>query len=573
MNKKLLLGSLCICIGGSLILSCSSSREPKTMRLFMQSKRVNIELPKEGSGPAGVLSEQVSFTQEPDTTNDVAVANKDSVGDIWRSVELDRVDIVASRKVVKQVTVREGSVRLEFNLKVPGTLIDSCWRMTFTPILHTNDTTETILDPVVLVGSQFTRVQDANYRAYDMFLKGIIDPSAYDSMFLDRKGIAHDIHRRQKLYFGLYDKERDRQLSYEKWRKMTVNRQNFFNMRTEARRTGLYHTLDRKRIEQSVRRYITGKDTVGLGRTYKRKYQRKTGFWPMYKVRRQLTAGRVPGGYRDLYISGRNLSDIHNYAFNLKDSLDISRNRYFFDKIAHNEMNDRHRDEIRTQMIPFPYIDSVKVREISRPGKDYTYSYVVNLPVTEGMKKLQLRLGTLVEASDLSTWRPAPSDTLVFVIASLSDMLDRTAMERFALPPSGAQSLDDPDAQTSYSYEGNEYAEGLRLLQERDYRNALKILERYPDYNTALCLTCLGYHNEAAGLLTQLPKTARREYLYAVVCARLGNAFEAVEHLLEACRKDPDLVLRVNMDPELSDLIPQFIGLKEQLDKIAAGEE
>ncbi|GAE24080.1 hypothetical protein JCM10003_3962 [Bacteroides pyogenes JCM 10003] len=52
----------------------------------------------------------------------------------------------------------------------------------------------------------------------------------------------------------------------------------------------------------------------------------------------------------------------------------------------------------------------------------------------------------------------------------------------------------------------------------------------------------------------------------------MQNAYEAVEHLLEACRRDPDMVLRVNMDPELSDLIPQFVGLREELDKIAAGE-
>ena len=71
--------------------------------------------------------------------------------------------------------------------------------------------------------------------------------------------------------------------------------------------------------------------------------------------------------------------------------MDISRHRYFYDRIAENEMNDRNRDEIRRRMIPFPYIDSVMVRQNSDSvsGHDYIYNYVYSLPVTDGMKKLR----------------------------------------------------------------------------------------------------------------------------------------------------------------------------------------
>lgn len=104
--------------------------------------------------------------------------------------------------------------------------------------------------------------------------------------------------------------------------------------------------------------------------------------------------------------------------------MDISRHRYFYDRIAENEMNDRNRDEIRRRMIPFPYIDSVMVRQNSDSvsGHDYIYNYVYSLPVTDGMKKLRVRLESIVEATDRSTWRPAASDTLLFIVASLSDL-------------------------------------------------------------------------------------------------------------------------------------------------------
>lgn len=269
---------------------------------------------------------------------------------------------------------------------------------------------------------------------------------------------------------------------------------------------------------------------------------------------------------------GRSLSNIHNYVLTATDSMDISRHRYFYDRVAENEMNDRNRDEIRRRMIPFPYIDSVMVRQNSDSvsGHDYIYNYVYSLPVTDGMKKLRVRLESIVEATDRSTWRPAASDTLLFIVASLSDLVDRSALDQYVIASAETDSL--AASGPVYTPQGEEYAEALRLLSERQYRQALPILEKRPDYNTALCLTQLGYHKEASALLDQLPVDSRKEYLHAVVSARQGDDYLAVEHMLAACRMNPNLVLRIPLDPELSDLIPKFFGLRMELDRIAEGK-
>lgn len=564
-----------LCMGMFLIISCSTSRAPKTMRLFLQAKRPNILLPYGENSNSGILGEQVEFSSVTDTLAAVSPETTDS-SDIWRTVHLDRVDVVAARTVIRQVTMRQGSVRLEFDVQVPGVLIDSCWRLVLTPVLSGVDSTDTSLRPVVLSGSDFIRMQEAHYKSYEQFLKGIIDPSAYDSIYLDRKSIARDIFRRQKFFYDLYDKERDRQLAYEKWKRLSLDRQNYWNMRVQANRTDLHHRLERKKIKESVRSYVAGRDTFGLSSRYSRKYRRIANFWPMYRMERKMSLAGVPARYQDLYSGGRSLSDIRNYVLSASDSTEISRHRYFFDRIAENEMNNRNRDLIRERMIPFPYIDSVMVRRTAVPGEDYIYSYTYSLPVKEGMKKLRLRLESIVEATDYSTWHPAPSDTLLFVVASLSDLVDYSLLQKFAIAssePDSAFAMSDSLVSTpSYTPEGESYAEGLRFLQEREYHKALPLLQAYPDYNTALCLTSLGYHSEASALLQQLPRTANREYLYAVVCARMENALEAVEHLLDACRMNPDLILRIPLDPELSDLVPQFIGLRQELDKIASGE-
>ena len=532
MNKYLKshITAAAFCAGVLLAVSCSTSREPRTMRLFMQSGRPNIFLPHEESAPSGVLAEQVGFTTSSDTLPGEFEEVSDSTDDVWKTIHLGGVDIVAARTVVKQVTMREGSVRLEFNIHVPSLLIDSCWRVTLTPMLCTSDSSGFPLPPVVLSGSSFTRMQEADYKAYRLFLNGIVDPSAYDSVYLDRKGINKDIACRQRFFYELYGKERDRQLAYEKWKRLALERQNFWNTRTQANRATLRHRLERKRIEESVRRYVAGRDTLGLWASYDRKYHRTASFWP------------------------------------------ISRHRYFYDRIAENEMNDRNRDEIRRRMIPFPYIDSVMVRQNSDSvsGHDYIYNYVYSLPVTDGMKKLRVRLESIVEATDRSTWRPAASDTLLFIVASLSDLVDRSALDQYVIASAETDSL--AASGPVYTPQGEEYAEALRLLSERQYRQALPILEKRPDYNTALCLTQLGYHKEASALLDQLPVDSRKEYLHAVVSARQGDDYLAVEHMLAACRMNPNLVLRIPLDPELSDLIPKFFGLRMELDRIAEGK-
>lgn len=226
MNKYLKshITAAAFCAGVLLAVSCSTSREPRTMRLFMQSGRPNIFLPHEESAPSGVLAEQVGFTTSSDTLPGEFEEVSDSTDDVWKTIHLGGVDIVAARTVVKQVTMREGSVRLEFNIHVPSLLIDSCWRVTLTPMLCTSDSSGFPLPPVVLSGSSFTRMQEADYKAYRLFLNGIVDPSAYDSVYLDRKGINKDIACRQRFFYELYGKERDRQLAYEKWKRLALER-------------------------------------------------------------------------------------------------------------------------------------------------------------------------------------------------------------------------------------------------------------------------------------------------------------------------------------------------------------
>lgn len=104
-------------------------------------------------------------------------------------------------------------------------------------------------------------------------------------------------------------------------------------------------------------------------------------------------------------------------------------------------------------------------------------------------------------------------------------------------------------------YKGSNYEQGVRLLMEREYRKALVLLADYPDYNTALCLACLGYNAKAYELLVKLQKDGNRDYLLAIVASRLGKKDEAIAFMKDAFKEDPSKKYRVRLDYEAQELV------------------
>ncbi|MCE8626447.1 hypothetical protein K0F10_18040 [Bacteroides fragilis] len=532
------------------------------MRLFMQASGATVELPGTSSADgAFTVSETVGFRDSVVVDNSVSAV--DSVEeDIWKSIDLDRIDIVAQRKSIERVMERNGEVTLMFYVKAPKALLDSCWKLTIHPELIEKDSS-VLLSPVILRGKEFIRMQENQYKAYDDFLRGIIPESKYDSAFVDREGIRKDIFARQRLFWKVYEAERRRRLAYLKWKTLMDKRHGWISTKVEGNRNSLKQHMQRDVLERSVEKFIAGYDTVGIRASYQKKYDRRTGFWPAYRLPRAMTVKDVPSRFQELWLSGGRLEDIRNYSFTRQDSVEIASHRYFRRAIAENEYNRDHQDLIRDRIIRFPYADSAMVNQTANPSEDFSYLYTYRIPVCEGMKKLHITLRGNVLATDHSVWSLLPADTLTFVIASVADLADVSLARRFDIAG---------DSVNHITPEREEYAQGLEALSNREYQKALGILEKYPDYNTAVALTCLGYHAKSEELLKQLPQTAAVEYLRAIVNARLEDYQTAAELLLEACRKDDKYVYRTEMDSDIVALLPRFMGLKEELERIASEE-
>lgn len=108
------------------------------------------------------------------------------------------------------------------------------------------------------------------------------------------------------------------------------------------------------------------------------------------------------------------------------------------------------------------------------------------------------------------------------------------------------------------------YMAGVKALQERDYQGAIARLRPYRDFNTAVAYLSLDYNQSALEILASLPKSPRRDYMLALVSARLGDERQALELYMHACEEDPSMRFRGSLDPEISMLIKKYGLNKEQ---------
>lgn len=102
------------------------------------------------------------------------------------------------------------------------------------------------------------------------------------------------------------------------------------------------------------------------------------------------------------------------------------------------------------------------------------------------------------------------------------------------------------------------YMRGVSCLRDHDYETAIKLLQPYKDFNTAVACVALDRNSTAMEILSGLEKTAAVDYLYAILYARDGDDRNAVQHYIHACAAEPSYIHRGNLDPEISALIRKY---------------
>ena len=737
--------------------SCSTSdRKFMTQSLFMQTKRANIVLPddlKNDKSKSSIASERVTYRNSASSgiNGEVILKSGQNKLDTSAVYRLPEVEVKAQGRFTAE---RDGRINVDFKIIVPKEILSDNWRLVLSPKLLHNDSVVP-LQKVILNGRGFVDKQKQDYEEYDKFLKSIVDKSQYDSIYLDRDNISRDISKRQEYYFSIYKKDMKEQMDYEKWKDKREEEDARMEAMKIRYKTEQYHRYSRKAIDHTVRNLVENKDTTGLYAKYMKDYERKTkkhisrylddfSFHgdkdSLESFKKEIQLMRTPKKYRALYETNRQIADINNHVFTLKDSIEISKHRYFFDEIVLNELAATRKDEMFRKIVKFPYTENkaeIRLDTIIPSGNNFIFYYTQEYPVVEGLKKIRLTMDSKIQAIDRSEYKLQSADTLSYFIASLAQLADvslitkrtelhRNLYDRISVytaykASKSSMAVYDIDYQdnrinmnkfvesfrkynnsteftidsiamaTTTSLEGDydnnyaltaqrslavkdyliktlgrevepllrvkqkgedwntllaqirkrddivhtddiqtmltnavypdqceenikkqfpsdykiiqdsiypllrrvdfvidlhrtgvvsdtvkveyrsDYEEGLRLLQDREYWKAIEILANYPDYNTALCLVCLGYNSKAYDLLTNLTPTANTEYLLAILCSRMNNERDAVSHLLKSYELDSTKVYRSRLDPEVAALIQKH-NLQSYIDRILEKE-
>lgn len=93
--------------------------------------------------------------------------------------EMVATDVISASRVVarfRNVAERFGRITLEFDITVPEKMIESGWRLRFSPLMRMQEDS-VWLDPVFITGQKYRDEQMRGYRRYQAFLDSIISDS------------------------------------------------------------------------------------------------------------------------------------------------------------------------------------------------------------------------------------------------------------------------------------------------------------------------------------------------------------------------------------------------------------
>lgn len=553
MKHKLLIQILSFGVIAISALSCTSHK-PITERLFLQSKRTQIYLPtKEEERGGGVLVERARIQTTVDT---IRPTTESKPADDSGSITLETFTVTAERPHVKISTVRNGYVSLSFLTTLPKAFMDERWQVLLTPTLINGEERQE-LPPLVIKGRDFAKAQDAQYARMDEFRAGIVDSARYDSVFFDKPRHEAFISKLQRRYLWDYERQFRRQLKYEQWRRIMEQRRMHYDALYAGRYDSKVATRSLDMLQQAYALDLERVDTTAMKRQHAERYTAERRSATLERQSRPIRLEDVPRAYRHLYEGNQTVDSIRNHSVTEQTEREVAQHTWHHKAIARNESMRTNQKLVAGHIIKLPRVEGAHETLEMTPDKDFAYLYSRDVEVREGIKrKLQIVVDTRVVALDQSTWRQAGIDTLSYIVSGMNDLVDRTLIDRL-----------EGEAR-------EEYQRGLDRLANYDYNGALDYLNRYPDYNSAICLAALGHNDQAMRLLDMLtPASARMDYLRALIYARSKHLEHARYYLLSAAKREVQLAYKAEIEPEFGAVLETYPTLVQELEAIAESED
>lgn len=531
-----------------LLASCAV-----TSRLERRQSRALAEYaPREQAAPKPAEKRNYMTVRHDSTTYYIAEAAKDENGETMAEFRLDEVVVVAKSRTLPE---RKGKVLVDFVVRLPKELQGGCRSIVVVPHLHKAEGAVP-LQELSIRGGLFSRVQDRNYWQFSQYVR-LFRPDAAGEQRAFERFVKHPYPQGVRLD-SIVEGARD--LSY------------YYSQEVPTRSEGktMLLTLHGAVVALDGSRYdLPPLDTL------------------RYHISSMLSFADTTTRYVTKIIEKYAVVNDRNYlSFRVNDTRII-------DTLGDNAVQLARIESLMSGLVEQRefHVDSIVLTASASPEGSYAQNERLARGRAVALKqRLGQRFGRQVDTLLSVRWVAEDWVELERRIAADSTIAEREAILGLL------RTVGNPDRReaelrrrfpkqyrdirerlypllraVNFKYDLRRvgmvkdtihttvpdtlYARGVKLLNERKYNDALRILRSYEDRNTAVALLSLGQDEPAYEVLRRLKEEETVEYLKAVACARMGRIEEGKAAFGRACELQPNFEYRGNLDPEIHELI------------------
>lgn len=495
---------------------------------------------------------QVVKLQRDSNTFFLAPVDTLADGERVMSLRIEQVTVVSRMRSIPE---RNGRVTIDFIVTLPKELLGKSRSIVITPILHKPD--ESVpLEDLVIRGGRFSLLQERDYWQYATYVERFRPDTAR------------------------------REAAFNRFVKFPYPQDVRLDSLVEGRHTMTYYYSQEVKTDETSKKLLITLQGQVLA-VDDSAYRLPSADTLSYIVSSMLSFVDTMPRYRirviDKYVTVSDRNYIQFFVGDTRVVDTLGDNRRQLDKITGLMRQVVEQEEF--------YVDTITLTAASSPEGGYTFNDRLSQGRAQVLKQyLVKRYGRGIDTMLTVKWIAEDwpeltqrirtdkgienREAILELIAGVKnpDQREQTIRERFPKDYAYIKSMIYPQLRAvSFRYNlrrrgmikdtihttelDTAYARGVELLQKRKYARALYILNDYNDRNTVVAHLSLDHNERALELLATMPKDAVVEYLRAIACSRLGRKAEGREHFLEACRLDPHMEYRANLDPEIAELL------------------
>lgn len=526
------------------------------------------------------LPKFITYVDDQGQSQTIMSAVKDSTtGEYISSVELAEVTVVAKAKSIPE---RNGRVNLDFIVRIPQTLLKKDWKVVFVPLLD-NAGEVSRLDSIRILGEEW-QFMDERHRYHER--KKMQRRLKLNTVLADRVGGRFSKEYRDSMknvaerqYRTLVERQDTPDTGIrldtiiDKGNVFEYHYRHSFPTNDMATKLKLYFDAYVMDLNESSYALAQG-DTLSyfissmmqfLDRTPR--YRRKLIY---RRVTESLTADILfhVGRHEVIDTLGNNAQEFERIRTKMKEI---------------NEGNEFVIDSIVLTASCSPEGSAATNALLARNRSEALKAHLAKVLATNPEAVDGLRTHSVPEdwartREMVRTSREVrEADAIIRIIDTVEDLDEREARIRGEYPDDYGYirehiypalrhvdfnfCLARRNMVEEYKYSDvidTDYADALKLMDRRKYKEAMAKLMEYEDWNAAICFMSLGYNQRAYDLFAKEKETADREYMMAILAARLGRHQEAVERYIRCCKLDESKIMRGELDPEISELIKKY---------------